>query len=158
MKSAIVMLTFAVIANVALAESKTVLFKDKTNAQTHKVIFNCESFDTPRWYVCNKQEIIFADGARFTSSNVPKEKDGSYRYWISSLGYIAANSSDIYQVVSYLDTSGMPNGAVEKYEMLEYGTDGKLKSKFGLMSYQQYQQKLKKLHPDVNVTFEGGLE
>lgn len=158
MKKVIVILALSSIANFALAESKTVMFKDKVNVQTHKVIFNCESYDFPRLYTCNKQEIVFDNGMRYTPSNVPKEKDGSYRYWISSLGHIAANSSDIYQVVSYLDTSGSASGAVEKYEILEYSKDGKLKSKFGLMSYQQYQQKLKKLHPDINVTYEGGLE
>ena len=152
-KSLSLLLALCLSTSAAIAEQKLVEYKDKVNQRTYKVKYDCD-FSVPRAYTCLKQEILFPEGGSYVSSSVPKEKDGSYKFWIAGLGYVATVNQDIYTMVKYLDTSGSPSMAEERFELLDFNN----KSKFGLMTYPQLQAKLKKIKSQMKVDFAGGIE
>lgn len=151
---AVVLMSFFGVMGSVCAENRTITYKDSDNNMTHKVVLDCEFYGALTAQ-CNKQEIVFSDGATYFPKLVPKDKSGLYEFSISGLGYIATTNQDIYYTVDYLDKNG-GNPRVEGYEILECAEKKPCKSKYGLMNYKQYQSVLKSLKVQHKVDFKGG--
>lgn len=141
------------ISSVATAEQRSVSYQDKVNKQTYKVNYDCD-FSIPRAYACKKQEVRTPEGMVYVSKKMPKESDGSYKYWLSGLGYVATANQDIYTFIEYTDQSGSPTIAEVRYELVDFNGV----SKYGLMTRTQFQQALKKIGVQMKEVFVGGLD
>lgn len=149
----VVMVASIVLSSVAIAEQRSINYLDKANKQTYKVNYDCD-FSIPRAYACKKQEVRTPEGMVYVSKKMPKESDGSYKYWLSGLGYVATTNQDIFTFIEYTDQSGSPTIAEVRYELVDFNGG----SKYGLMTRTQFQQTLKKIGVQLKETFVGGLD
>lgn len=100
--------------------------------------------DDPYHSSCNKQYIEYkSENLSYHPNKLPKWPDGTTRFTIGLLGYLAnGNTQSIYQVVCYGDGGNSPDS--ELFEILEL-KNNKFISKYGAMNYTKFHSAIEKL-------------
>ncbi|MCD2453462.1 hypothetical protein GO003_024075 [Methylicorpusculum oleiharenae] len=164
MKNIVIIFCFFLSFNAYAIEKKTE-YKDKDKDNKVTAILEYDCIDDPEpgyhlpWFECVKQTLVFPElgSLKYQSNDIEYDENGTFKYWISSVGYIKDSDNNMYYVLYYCDKSGGGKMTEERWEILEKNDKGELVSKFGLMSYVNYKKIMAILEPITEVTFDGGL-